>query len=469
MAPAPPLAHQDPSGHRPFDGQEVGRDHAEAHRHLGELEAARRAREAALRHGGAQHPRHPHGFAGHDYERQPHHEELHDDQHHPQAPIDHGHHEDGHHHHEPPHAEHHGEHHEPEHLDEHQKSEHYDGIDHGDGESGQPGHGEEHGHDWDDPIIDLHTEDLVGDGEEHDWQAGDYDEDPDDYFNYDHFNITWRISTLFPLIDVSPTDGRISEEELTQWHVLQGRKASLHRTDREIETYDRNDDAFISLDEYLGYESDGSGEWDQDLRNKTQEKFVICDLDKDGLLNRDEFNEFLHPEDSENEVLRQWLRKDELKTRDVYEKDGKLSWEEFHQAMYSELRDWSEEQHFQEVAVRGSHVGAQDHQAGPTYLKIEEEKKQKSRAMFDELDKNHDGFLTEDELEPILDKLVPGERHYAQQQAHHMMEQADSNKDGHLSLEEMVEHPYVFYNTAYEEEGEGSHAEPEFEHEELRR
>jgi hypothetical protein len=86
-------------------------------------------------------------------------------------------------------------------------------------------------------------------------------------------------------------------------------------------------------------------------------------------------------------------------------------------------------------------------------------------------------FLTEDELIPVMDALNPGELYFSKQQAEYLMSQvslpnnsglcnyspillddislcfgfsqADKNKDGHLTIEEMLESPYVFYSTAY--------------------
>lgn len=37
--------------------------------------------------------------------------------------------------------------------------------------------------------------------------------------------------------------------------------------------------------------------------------------------------------------------------------------------------------------------------------------------------------------------------------------QADTNKDGQLSMNEMIENPYVFYNTLFTEDDYGFHDE----------
>jgi hypothetical protein len=42
------------------------------------------------------------------------------------------------------------------------------------------------------------------------------------------------------------------------------------------------------------------------------------------------------------------------------------------------------------------------------------------------------------------------------------MEQADDDKDGRLSLDEMLTHPYVFYNTAYDHGQHDDYTHDEF-------
>uniref|UniRef100_A0A453NSV6 EF-hand domain-containing protein n=4 Tax=Pooideae TaxID=147368 RepID=A0A453NSV6_AEGTS len=68
-------------------------------------------------------------------------------------------------------------------------------------------------------------------------------------------------------------------------------------------------------------------------------------------------------------------------------------------------------------------------------------------------------LLSADELKPIIGKLHPAENFYAKQQADYVISQADTNKDGQLSLNEMIENPYVFYSALFTEDDYGSHDE----------
>eukprot|EP00250_Pteridium_aquilinum_P003154 c13483_g2_i1 orf=203-1369(+) len=268
--------------------------------------------------------------------------------------------------------------------------------------------------------------------EPEDW---DY-KDPEEYLNdEDQFNVSSRILTLFPLIDNHPPDGRISLNELQDWHLQAALSEAGHRTAREMENYDKNHDGMVSFSEYLpqstsenpanhSMEHGGVGWW--------KEQFDAADEDGDSLLNATEFNNFLHPQDGHNQKLHQWLRKQEIKDRD-HDGDGKLNFAEFEHGVFDLIKLHDEE----------------DSSATLSNLDGAARRKAHAKRRFSELDKNKDGFLTEDELIPIMDNLHPGEAYYARQQAEHLLSQADKNKDGYLTIEEMLENPYIFYSTAY--------------------
>lgn len=75
--------------------------------------------------------------------------------------------------------------------------------------------------------------------------------DAEDYLNDEHkFNITHRLVLLFPRIDIDPTDGFVTENELTEWNLEQSQKEVLHRSQREMELHDKNHDGLVSFVEY---------------------------------------------------------------------------------------------------------------------------------------------------------------------------------------------------------------------------
>ncbi|KAH0931285.1 hypothetical protein HID58_008402 [Brassica napus] len=292
--------------------------------------------------------------------------------------------------------------------------------------------------------------------------------DAEDYLNDEEkFNVTDRLISLFPKLDVSPTDGFVTESELTEWNMQSSAKEVMHRTQRDMDVHDRNKDGFISFSEYEPPSwVRNSGEWQfpvssrllesaNRVKNLTlslrrtanylgndsfgynmgwwkEEHFNASDANGDGLLNLTEFNDFLHPADTKNHKLLLWLCKEEVRERDS-DKDGKIGFEEFYHGLFDTVRNYEEDNH---NATHPYH----DLPEGP------------AKQLFSQLDKDGDGYLSDVELLPIISKIHPTEHYYAKQQADYIISQADSDKDGRLTLAEMIEHPYVFYSAIFNED-----------------
>nr|GME05191.1 Calcium-binding EF-hand [Ipomoea batatas] len=133
-------------------------------------------------------------------------------------------------------------------------------------------------------------------------------------------------------------------------------------------------------------------------------------MDGDGQLNITEFNE----------------------ERDS-DKDGKVNFNEFFHGLFDLVRNYDDE---------GHNTSHHSDDSGNT----------PARKLFDELDKDGDGYLSDVELQPIIEKLHPSERYYAKQQA-------DLDKDGRLTLSEMIDSPYVFYSAIFNEDEESDYDE----------
>ncbi|KAJ8759335.1 hypothetical protein K2173_006855 [Erythroxylum novogranatense] len=259
--------------------------------------------------------------------------------------------------------------------------------------------------------------------------------DAEDYLNDEEkFNVTNRLLLLFPKIDVDPSDGYVSEHELTEWHWNQALKEVLHRTEREMDIHDKNHDGFVSFTEYeppSWAQSSDTSPLGHDMGWWKEEHFNASDIDGDGLLNIKEFNDFLHPADTKNPKLLQWLCKEEVRERDS-DRDGKINFKEFFHGLFDLVKNYDEESHNASVSD------------GPMEAP--------AKLLFEEIDKDGDGYLDDTELLPIIGKLHPSERYYAKQQADYVISQADTDQDGRLSLSEMIENPYVFYSAVFSEE-----------------
>ncbi|CAJ2663486.1 unnamed protein product [Trifolium pratense] len=249
----------------------------------------------------------------------------------------------------------------------------------------------------------------------------------------DKFNLTNRIVRLFPEIDVDPTDWFVSLHELTQWNLQQAQREFLHRSQREMVIHDKNHDGFVSFSEYAPpstwfHHADGDS-FGYDTSWWKEEHFNASDIDGNGLLNLTEFNDFLHPADSKNPKLRQWLCKAEVRERDM-DRDGKVNFKEFFHGLFDLVRNYDE----------GCYNDSRH---------FDDSMDASARVLFSQLDKDGDGYLSDIELLPIIGKLHPSGHHYAKQQAEDIISQAEIDEDGRLTLSEMIENPYPFYSAIF--------------------
>ncbi|XP_010452869.1 PREDICTED: calumenin-A-like [Camelina sativa] len=299
------------------------------------------------------------------------------------------------------------------------------------------------GHSHPELVSHSQKETTSGGGHEHEHAPGHESQpewedfmDAEDYLNNeDKFNVTDRLIMLFPKIDVSPADGFVTESELTEWTMQSAAKEVIHRTQRDMDVHDKNKDGFISFSEYeppSWVRNSDNNSFGYDMGWWKEEHFNASDANGDGLLNLTEFNDFLHPADTKNPNLLLWLCKEEVRERDS-DKDGKISFEEFFHGLFDTVRNYEEDNH-------NSTHPYHDLPEGP------------AKQLFSQLDKNDDGYLSDVELLPIISKIHPTERYYAKQQADYIISQADSDKDGRLTLAEMIEHPYVFYSAIFDED-----------------
>lgn len=253
------------------------------------------------------------------------------------------------------------------------------------------------------------------------------------YEDEDEFNVTNRIARLFPEIDVDPTDQFVSVHELTQWNVHHVQRQILHHSQKEMVVYDKNHDGFVSFSEFgLSTSTTDGDPFGYDMRLLEEEHFNASDVDGDGLLNLSEFNDFLHPADSNNPKLQQWLCKEEVWERDM-DRDGKVSFREFFYGLYDLVSNYDEKSH------NDSHHS--DHSMDAS-----------AKVLFSQLDKDFDGYLSDIELLPIIGKVHPSGHYYATKQAEYLMSQAEVDNDGRLNLTEMIDNAYTLFVSIFPDE-----------------
>ncbi|XP_043720863.1 calumenin [Telopea speciosissima] len=243
------------------------------------------------------------------------------------------------------------------------------------------------------------------------------------------FNITKRLLTMFPLIDKDPKDGYISLKELENWNVERAVERLNYKTMKEMRLHDLDGDGSLSLSECLHRFSLTNLEKNDMAPGQAgwwKEQFSIADADGNGFLNFAELNDFLNPKDSENEEIQVWLLREKIRYMGN-DKDGKLNFVEFRDHAYDIYKFHAEyEYNVNDIP--------------------------KPEQKFAELDFNHDKFLTVEELLPILHQLYPGEITYATYYAKYLIREVDADKDGKLTINEMLNNEEIFYSKVFEKE-----------------
>jgi len=256
----------------------------------------------------------------------------------------------------------------------------------------------------------------------------------EEYFGEEgRLNVTERLTYLFPLLDRYPEDGTISFQELEVWNRRQALDRLIYSTERQIKLHDKDGDGAVTLEEFLSHLSKEEIDWDNKERGKGgwwKEQFLNADKDGSGSLDSTEFRDFLHPEDSRNPAIQLWLQKEKLREMDQNE-DGKLSFVEFRDRLDGIYLSFASSET----------DGADDSKHHQDYAKRK----------FGELDVNKDKVLTAEELKPIIHHLQPGEFSYAMHFTKYLMHEADDDRDGKLTLKEMLNHHQAFYSAVFEE------------------
>jgi len=216
-------------------------------------------------------------------------------------------------------------------------------------------------------------------------------------------------------------DGEITQEELTMWiHYVQT-KYIYDDTERQWDENDKNGDGQITWEEYkehtygflteeeLNHKEDDGFSYEQMLF-RDERRWKQADQDKKGYLTKEELTAFLHPEEYDH--MKDMVIVETIEDIDR-DKDGKISLEEYIGDMWHEDDDGEE----------------------PDW--VEEERRQ-----FHEFrDSDKSGYL---ENQEVRDWILPSEYDHAEGEAKHLIESCDSNGDGQLSHQEILNHHDVF-------------------------
>jgi len=208
-----------------------------------------------------------------------------------------------------------------------------------------------------------------------------------------------KMTKLHKKMDID-RDGKLSHNEVIEYHKLTLKDMAAQRTALTLEHSDSNKDGKLSYTEFMASFSEDSEEEAKELEKI---KFEAADLNKDGSLDESEIG---HMEGSSPHVI-EALASASIKRNDQ-DGDGKLDfWE------WSEQDSLGEE--WEQARLQGLDVAM--------------------KSVFAELDVDGDGKLTAEELY----RYESGEYH-----THSMFKEmfagADTDEDSHLSLDEFHKH-----------------------------
>ncbi|XP_054708745.1 reticulocalbin-2-like [Uloborus diversus] len=223
-------------------------------------------------------------------------------------------------------------------------------------------------------------------------------------------------------------DQFVDRKELTNWVLKSFKTLTIEESMDELEDVDSDGDAQITWEEHIAetfgiYEDELSlsqeSEEEYQMLQNDKELFNAADIDGDGILNKAEYPSFSHPEEFEH--MHQIVFEQAMRKRDRNQ-DGYLSFEEFVSDSYGSTPQPTTEQYIME----------------------------KDRFMTD-YDLDGDNKLNKEE---VLLWLIPNNVETAQSEADHLIESSDTDKDGKLSFEEIVNHHEIFVGSEATDFGE---------------
>ncbi|XP_023652640.1 calumenin-A-like isoform X1 [Paramormyrops kingsleyae] len=288
----------------------------------------------------------------------------------------------------------------------------------------------------------VHHDPQLSDKEHDDQQSFDYDHDAflgqEEAKTFDQLTPEESKERLGMIVDKidADKDGFVTEDELKTWIKKSQKRYIYENVDRQWKDFDLNSDAVISWEEYRNV-TYGSYLDDPDpedgfnykqMMSRDERRFKMADKDGNHFADKDEFTAFLHPE--EYEYMKDIVV---LETMEDIDKngDGFIDLEEYIGDMYNHEADSKE----------------------PDWVKTEREQFAEFR------DKNKDGKMDKEETK---DWILPSDYDHAEAEAKHLVYESDTDKDGLLTKEEIVQKYDLFVGSQATDFGEALVRHDEF-------
>lgn len=247
-----------------------------------------------------------------------------------------------------------------------------------------------------------------------------------------------RLGKIVDKID-SDLDGFIESDEMSKWIKEIRRNGTIKDTESRWELFKESS----SLDEYLKVNYGALNNWSDEeketrkddyktylkLMERDKRRFKAADVNQDGKLDKLEYTDFVHPEESN--IMRSIVVDETMEDLDK-NGDKLIDINEFINDMHRDRVEGAEE---------------------PDWVKHERDHFKSMR------DKNNDGVLDREE---ISNWILPSDFDHTLNEAKHLIFEADVNEDGKLTKEEILDKYKLFVSSQATAYGEAI-----YEHEDL--
>ncbi|RUS89550.1 hypothetical protein EGW08_002668 [Elysia chlorotica] len=258
-----------------------------------------------------------------------------------------------------------------------------------------------------------------------------------------------RLGKIVDKIDKNG-DGEVTEEELKEWIQYVQRRYIITDTERMWKDHEPETDDTLTWQAYqkrtFGYSdepTEGSPTFEyKDMIERDHRRWKQADKDQDGKLSKEEFQDFLHPEEAEH--MRGVVVDETLEDIDK-DGDGKISLKEYIDDIWGDEDDHDDDD--------DDHEEGGDKEEEPDWVRTEREQFANFR------DKNHDGHLDKEE---IREWIIPEDYDHSTAEAAHLMRSSDDDGNGRLTKEEILEKYDLFVGSQATDFGEALTKHDEF-------
>ncbi|XP_067132074.1 calumenin-A-like [Centruroides vittatus] len=281
----------------------------------------------------------------------------------------------------------------------------------------------------------LSNEKHYGDNDEHntvyDHEAFLGEDEAKSFDNLSPEESKERLSKIVDQID-KDKDQFVTQKELDEWIQYTQKRYIRNDVERQWKAHNPDDKQMLTWEDYKNITYGNLDETDDDPQDENaisykemikrdKRRWKLADKNGDEALDKEEFGDFLHPEEAPH--MHDVVLTETLEDIDK-DKDGKISLEEYIGDMFG---------------------GAENPDDEPDWVKNEREQFTNYR------DKDKDGYLDREE---IRQWILPPDYNHSEAEARHLIYESDINKDGKLTKEEILEKYDVFVGSQATDFGE---------------